>query len=356
MLIDIFIKDHPEDWKELLVSQYHLTLIEDGPYILIKYEQFSSDMSDPLVQECRGIIFRGDKCVCRPFKKFFNVQEPQAATIHWNSAVVLEKVDGSLMKVWYDEGWHLSTSNTIDAFKASACGLGYSFGEIFERCAQMKLDKFCENLNKNFTYLFELTAPEIQVVIPYNDGIYYLTTVDTKSWKEYISVFPDLKVKYPKEYKLNNLEDCLQIAASMDASEEGFVVRDAYLNRVKIKSAGWLEAHYTVHNHQITYAYLAELFKENKLDDLIAFFPQYISLVEDFKNKIEGYCSVAETLWQTNKRYAEDRKNFAMRVKDLPYRDYLFSKLDDPTLNAKDYILSWPINRLKKFVENDLPF
>ena len=69
-----FIQNNLNDWEEKLSSDpYNLKISRDGPYVMFKYNQFSSDFSNPIVREARGIIFREDnwKCVRRAFDKFF---------------------------------------------------------------------------------------------------------------------------------------------------------------------------------------------------------------------------------------------------------------------------------------------
>lgn len=102
-----FIKQNKENWKEVLQQPpYSLIVKEDDDYILLKYNQLESDLSNLIVQECRGIILRKSdlKVVCFPFKKFFNYHEPNAANIDWDGARVLDKIDGSLIKLWFDNG------------------------------------------------------------------------------------------------------------------------------------------------------------------------------------------------------------------------------------------------------------
>lgn len=101
-----FIQNHPNDWEEKLSSDpYNLKISRDGLYVMFKYNQLSSDFSNPIVREARGIIFREDnwKCVRRAFDKFFNYGEPNAAEIDWNTAKVQTKIDGSLISAWFDD-------------------------------------------------------------------------------------------------------------------------------------------------------------------------------------------------------------------------------------------------------------
>ena len=108
-----FCKGHI-DWQELLTQEpYCLKIKEDGPYTMFSYDQIRSDFNIKLVREARGIIFRTGEWkqpVCWAFNKFGNYGESYAPEIDWETAFVTEKVDGSLMKVWWDGNWHISTN------------------------------------------------------------------------------------------------------------------------------------------------------------------------------------------------------------------------------------------------------
>ena len=51
-----FIKQNKENWKEVLQKPpYSIIVKEDDDYILLKYNQLESDLSNSIVQECRGV-------------------------------------------------------------------------------------------------------------------------------------------------------------------------------------------------------------------------------------------------------------------------------------------------------------
>ena len=126
-----------DNWEELLTQEpYFLKIKEDGPYVIFNYDQIRSDFNNPIVREARGIIFRKGEWnnpVCWAFNKFFNVQESFADEIDWSTAFVTEKVDGSLIKVWWDGDWKVSTNGCIDAWKAELNNIKISnFGVYFQ--------------------------------------------------------------------------------------------------------------------------------------------------------------------------------------------------------------------------------
>ena len=139
-----------ENWRELLQDfPYYLSVVDDEKYFLLKYQQTKSDFNNDIVKECRGIIFNTTtlKPVCVPFFKFGNYGESYADEIDWNTAKVQEKIDGSLIKLWYDNEWHISTNGTIDASNADIlnCVLYKNFKELFLSCANIDVGKLNQN-------------------------------------------------------------------------------------------------------------------------------------------------------------------------------------------------------------------
>lgn len=73
-----FVNEH-QDWKDILkAAPFHISIREDGEYVLLKYSQYDTDMSYLIAQQCRGCILRQNESgqyiyVCRPFDKFLTM-------------------------------------------------------------------------------------------------------------------------------------------------------------------------------------------------------------------------------------------------------------------------------------------
>jgi tRNA splicing ligase len=105
-----------------LCADYKISARRHGQFsnlILLKYSQIDSPMTEPIVQQCRGLIVdEADdwRIVSRAYDKFFNHGEPNAANIDWATASVEEKLDGSLMMLYhYRDQWRVSSSGLPDA-------------------------------------------------------------------------------------------------------------------------------------------------------------------------------------------------------------------------------------------------
>ena len=171
-----FIQAHRNDWEELLSQEpYFLKVSRDNVFnhrlVMLKYNQLDSDFHEEMVRESRGLIFDEDslEVVSVPFFKFGNYGESYAPNIDWESAIITEKRDGSLMKVSYiGDDVLISTNGCIDAFKAPLqddvlCPYA-NYGEMFVKALGNRL----QLLEKGKTYMFELTSPYNKVVVPYD--------------------------------------------------------------------------------------------------------------------------------------------------------------------------------------------
>ena len=111
-----FIRDNPLDWRKKLSSEpYHITIKnKEGENLYIfNYNMIKSDFTNPVVCQSRGLILRVTtstehseidvRVCCWPFDKFFNIGETQAAVVDWATAKIQEKIDGSIIKLWYDD-------------------------------------------------------------------------------------------------------------------------------------------------------------------------------------------------------------------------------------------------------------
>ena len=108
MLLLSFIKNN-SNWAELLKQKF-IRIKYKGDLAIFNYDLNLAiemggniDFTDPLVKECRGIIIdlKNMKVVCFPFNKFGNYTEYYADNIDWNTARVQEKIDGSIVKLYY---------------------------------------------------------------------------------------------------------------------------------------------------------------------------------------------------------------------------------------------------------------
>lgn len=378
-LLDVqkFIKSHPNDW-EVLLSQapYCLNISRDQKFgrnlIMFKYSQQDSDFSNDIVKECRGIILDEDTLepISVPYFKFFNVNEPNAADIDWSSAEVLQKIDGSLIKIvkFSDQKILVSTNGVIDAFKCelnSQIGCPYNnFGELFWEAVRNQmincgysLDEndpvkwLADKLLPNTTYMFELCSPYNRIIVPHKETkLYFHGWRDNKTLNEIPFVESDLISAFPipKIYSLKSLDECIAATQAMPWDEEGYVVVDKNFNRVKIKSPAYCAIHHLAPNGNLSIRRAIDLYMENEQLEFLAYFPEYKSAFDEidkrFNDKyIELGFLVGELIANIVSGALPTRKDQAMWIMSkTKHSGILFKILNgyagDGATNTREYV------------------
>lgn len=286
---------------------------EHPELVLLKYNQIDSPMGNPIVQECRGIILNTDNwsVVSRPYSKFFNHGEGHAAPIDWNTASVLEKLDGSLTTMyWYKGKWHVSSSGVPDG-TSEVGDFGMTFAELFWRV--FKESKY--ELPKDTTkcYVFELMTPFNRIVVRQDFNRLVLTGVrDITTLKEEA---PDPKYGFEVVKKFSDL-------ASFDAldgtfkdidpvRQEGYVVVDANFNRVKVKHPGYVALHHMAGG--MSKKAMLQLVRANEKTEFLTYFPEYQGLYDEVKGKYDDLVAKIWIVYNDNAWHVV-QKDFAMAV------------------------------------------
>ena len=360
LYITQFIKNHPLLWEELLTQEpYNLKVKRDEEYknlILLMYDMINSDFSEPIVKEARGIIIDIEDIynpvvVCQAFNKFFNYGEQEAAEIDWSTARVQEKVDGSLVKLWYYnkiDKWILSSNSCIQASKAELAS-GYNLEKLFLMAIRKYDCKSIEEFVGRFyltpycTYIFELVSPYNQVVVQYSEpDIYFIgarhivSTIDEISINTEVDLSNNIflrDIKQPKSYSLSTLEDCIEAAKALNTDgkveNEGFVVVDANWNRVKIKSPDYVAMHHLVNG--LSREDLLHIIRIGEVKEVLNYFPKYEMIIKEMARDYGSYQrDLIKKNFAARKRWKElnqDRKAFAIEYSKKNFPE-VFKLLD----------------------------
>ncbi|AXF52514.1 MAG: putative RNA ligase A [Caudoviricetes sp.] len=376
-----FINDNKDDWKEKLVNEYDIKVKEEYPYVIFNYG-IKSVFSDPIVQEARGIIIdiRTLDVVCWPFRKFGNYNESYADKIDWSTARVQEKIDGSIIKMWYDKEcheWFFSTNSTIYAKDALANTMTKkSFMDIIRETDNIPVLKKAEmkgKLNKNNTYIFELVSPETQVIVRYEKPyLYHIGTRDNITGEEYNKY---IGIEQPRGYSLRSLDDCVNAAFKLNENEnengtvnsvkkEGFVVVDNHWNRIKIKSPDYLMLHRLSSNSSFSKKRIVQLIRHegteilsipemcNNFPDLAHYFKYYDFKISEFEYKAKVFIDFTRKFYEEHSR---DRKLVAEMIKKHNFAPLGFASLDQPNKSSKEILEELELNKYIKYIPDYIP-
>ena len=364
----------------------------------LNYDQIEAVDSNPIAQECRGLILstqdghsllpqaiiENDKpnydAICPgpmriisfPFRRFFNYGQGAAKEIKWNDPKlsIFGKLDGSLTPVYFDPfvgKWCVSTRAVCEADQLMDNGR-FTFRTLFEKALfetnGMDFDTFTSQLNPQFTYCFELTSPYNRVVCEYKDTHITLLAARNNITLQEIDIDTiTIGVPCVHKYNLNNIEDILEYVSSQHPSEhEGVVVCDGEFNRIKVKNPAYVLAHKLKDTISASPRNLVECVLLEKSDDVIPLLPQ--ELVDEIlltKDKIKqlihkydiAYSSMVAELGETT------QKEFAIAVqKSGLWQAPLFRVHAKKADNMHDFIMKarndhnvWADSFLDKILE-----
>ena len=319
--------------------------------VLLNYSQIDSPKEEMLVRECRGLILSKDykRILCKSFTRFFNYGECQKSQegFSFNDAVVYEKVDGSLIRFWYDGvKWNIASRGMAYAEGLTSTAI-HTFHECVMKCfGEGEWEKFCSYLNPNYTYVFEFVSPENRVVKSYGSDyhLYFLACFDNRFGTEerrqevigdtVIELLGEFdNIRHPKVYSLKNYSEIVDFMSSLDTMDEGFVVYDKRSGiRVKIKNPSYLAIASKRVNGGLTENAIIDMVYANETAEYLTYFHEDFHLIEPYKEAYERMMNLIHRVWNDvrfmDTSDAEGRKMYAGRVKHYPFSGILFAMKD----------------------------
>ena len=330
-----YIEKHPNDWRETLAAApYFLKIKEKGDLVLFNYNQIDSDPCEEIVKEARGLILDKDtlEVVRYGFRRFMNLGERGCDELDWESIGATSKEDGTLIFIYYYDGWHVGTRNTFDAEEAEISSPYYrNFRELFDEVAAQYGFKV-ENLPLGYTFCLELCAPANRVVVEYKEPkLFHILTRDIATFQE---VSMDIGLPKPKMYMLSSEKDYRELVESFDETHEGIVLKDAAGHRAKLKSKLYFELHRMINNNQITTEIVLDKIRTGEDSEFLTYFPEYEDYFGFIQNKyLRAQIQVILTQqianeWKESNPFA-NRKDYAFFVKDRKPQILYFKAYDN---------------------------
>lgn len=275
--------------KEILeLEPYYLKVKEDNNYpdlYLLCYDKTKSDMTLPLVRECRGIILEKNtnKVVCYTFNKSIDfvcnnvvldrnneIVVPEG--FDYNDSVVEESVDGTQVRLfYYNNMWCVATTRCIDA-KRSYWYSNRSFNDLFDEACVINYDE----LDKLCCYSFVLRHPDNRIVVSYSHAS--LVHVCTRNMETLEEIDVYIGVNKAERFKFNKFYDVVMSAMyNLSYNTEGYVLRDKDYNRIKIKSAKYLNIKSMRGNSNNPLFHYLKLRQGGTLQEYIYYYPEDVN-------------------------------------------------------------------------------
>lgn len=352
---------------------------KDLPLLNLCYSQIYTPKFDEFAMKCRGLVVDKNtlEIVCHPFNRFFNYGEGKVASELQTSTTskrmnsiynsiedsykdgknqellqslsYYEKVDGSLIKIYYYEplkkwlvgtkGQAICESKVFNLNNSS----DLSFYDLVLEALNVKNDKELQHVlnstcDNTLTYLFELTSKYNAVVVPHKETkLWFLGAVNKlgdvienpydHDFEEVYKKFPKMnKIYLPKKYDFKNINEAEIFSQNLPFNDEGYVIYCHKQPVFKIKSPAYVQVHLMSdknvlfnENPVIKLVYLGELteyltyFKEESKNML----PYQQAKEQMFIDIVKEFLSIC---YKTN-----NKKEFAFMIKDTEFKNIHFA-------------------------------
>jgi hypothetical protein len=329
-------------------------------FFSLNYDQIESKPSE-MVNGCRGLILSvptpltaeqvqgsspiGDTTIlARPFERFFNMGDVNAAPIDLNDPKTMfyEKLDGTLCIVYFNtvlEQWCVATRAVPLADKPMTGWDNLTFRGLFEQALfetllrndfvhsqvneQVCFKVWSNLLDKSKTYMFELTTPMNRIVVNYPvSTVWLLGYRDTQTGEDHdVSKIGTTFAGVPicPSYPLNDLASLVAFVGSRPPFEQEGVVVRLGSNRVKVKSLAYMAYNRVRDSAANSPRAIMELILTEKLDDVFPVLEPYIqkqalTLQEGVRSIYQTMDLVYEGLLVAIKDQPNPRKAFALEV------------------------------------------
>jgi hypothetical protein len=303
------------------------------------YDQLAASNSNALACQCRGLVLRETSwdVVAYPFDRFFNHGQQEAARIDWGTARFEEKLDGTLLIVYWDDfasRWMCATRSMCEAH-GNINGVG-TFAELADRAARgagvgaRSLHDLMDGVGADrcATYMFELTGPYNQIVCRYESlGLTLLGVRDLSTFSERCPVTESSQLGFatPRTWRFDNISHLIEVISEWNPTEfEGIVARDDAFRRVKVKSPKYLAVAHAGESLGSSWRSVCEAVASGAVDDIEAMLP---ILAQERVGVVK--VALADVVQQTESDWAElrgidDMKTFALAAQKRVWPAALF--------------------------------
>lgn len=367
-----------------LTEKYGILVKPDSEHpnlILFKYNQIESPMGERIVQECRGIILDSEdnwRIVSRAFDKFFNHHEGHAAEIDWGNFYVQEKLDGSLMTLYFYKGkWRVASSGN-----PSAQGEIYTQNTEGEQREKIRFaDYFWNAFNDNglklpdekfagdYCFIFELTGPLNRVVVVHEKtSVTLLSARNLVTQQEILAhdVNELFQLNWPvvQYHSYSSLKELLlSFEGKSPLSHEGCVVLSKILNehgsfpRQKCKMPSYVAIHHA--RDGFSEKTCLEVIRNGEISEVVALFPEFKSISDRVQSRYDKLIEYVECEYEKYKNVGLEgdkkiaQKEFAMALKNnnVKCSDAMFCLRSGKATSVKQFYKDYNLDKLMEILE-----
>lgn len=278
-----------------------------GDLILFNYTQMAqfANRWNWFERVSRGLILSTvtGQVVARPFSKFmsYGQEMPYPGTTIVDAT---EKMDGSLAIIFnHQDHWRVATRGSFTSDQAQ-----WATQELHSGKYQLA------GLDSAYTYLAEIIYPDNRIVVNYGrrEDLVLIGCIERQFgrdlyWSELEAVSAVTGFTLPQRYTFETANDYLNLAPTLSANEEGWVLRYSDGRRFKIKGDAYKVAHYLMTS--LSFNKVMEALRDGLFEQIIGNVP------DEFLGQIRTWES------EIKRTVADIRSQVALAMQDAPTLD-----------------------------------
>lgn len=382
--INTLIEENGDDIRKLRqkLASLHIDLNwRDFSDLYILNVSNKSDLSNPLVRKCNGVVFDQNthKIVCYSFPVFMN-QEDYPGTLPGANPGIVTPVaagagnpikvesmyDGTLMKIFYHPSsgkWETATTKCFDAARSHWTSKK-SFHQLLMETLGAEFN--FASLDKKKCYIGLLIHPENKLVSDYSREQIFVHTgtcnLETLEFEDNYTKLPGDNIILPEKKEFANVEELTNFLKKEELKQP---IRPGFICLLNGERYKFMSPHYTMckelrgNIQNMKYRLLEMQSTPDELQKFIKLFPEFNELNEEVKDDIaqlgeDVYRNYANYYFkhQKDKKYPDDIFD-AIKAVNTKYREDLEKvggdrsriKTDASTI-AQFLVTKYPFDRL----------
>lgn len=254
----------------------------------------------------RSLVFKDDKLVCfSPVKSldYYNFIEKYTC----ETCLAEEFIEGTMINLFYDNElnkWQITTKSSVGAnikfFKNQK-----NFSDLFyEICNELNID--LNRFSKNYCYSFVMQHPNNKFILNIDiKKLYLIAIFEIDSINSIVKEIPKIyysnlnlpeNLSYPYAHYIDSFDNLVNHYGSMNTPINimGIIVKNMNGDKTKIRNPNYnYIKQLKGNNMKLQYHYL-ELYKNNKIEEYLKFFPENIKEFNIYKKILYNF---TETLY-----------------------------------------------------------
>lgn len=339
---------------ESLLAEHAVHAKPHNGKVSFVYDQIAARDENPIAQQCRGLVLREHthEVVAYPFNRFFNLGQGAAATVDMSTARFEEKLDGTLLIVYWDDRagrWMCATRSMCEAH-GNINGSQATFAHLADACVRgmgtgaATLHDLMDGVgaDRGVTHMFELTGPHNRIVCEY--AALHLTLLGARRLSDFAEIEPRaLESAHgfdtARTWSFASIADLIEVIREWKPSEyEGVIVKDAHFNRVKVKTPQYVAAARATDSLGASWRNVCEAIQTGHADDLLGIVPPHVrERIESLRPAIASLVAKAESDY-AELRGIDDMKAFAAEAKTRMWPAILFALKRGKAVDASEFM------------------